>query len=103
MKDKKLNITHKTQYRLEGKSFDFYIPKYNLLIEYNGDYWHCNPNLYVETYFNKKKRMLAKDIWEYDKKKLQLSTKHGYNLEVIWESDYNKDPNIIFKILKKYE
>lgn len=91
------------QYIVKGKSYDFYIPKYNLLIEYNGDYWHCNPKKYDKNYFNKKKRLKASDIWEYDKNKVQLSKDNGYNLEVIWESEYKEDHNIIFKKINKYE
>jgi len=91
------------QFIIEKKSYDFYIPKYNLIIEYNGDYWHCNPIKYEPNYFNKKKRMYAKEIWEYDKYKLQLCEKYGYNLEVIWEKDFIENKNIINEILKKYE
>ncbi len=74
----------------------FYIPEYNLLIEYNGDYWHCNPAKYKENYFNTKKNKTASEIWEYDKNKLYLSKKEGYYCEVIWETDYKKNKNIIF-------
>lgn len=80
-----------------------YIPKFKLLIEYNGDYWHCNPKKYNENYFNKKKNKTAKEIWEYDNKKLYISKKLGYACEVIWESDYKKNKNIINKIIEKYE
>ena len=91
------------QFVLEGKSFDFYVPKYNLLIEYNGDYWYCNPELYDENYYHKKKRMKSIDIWEHDSKKIELSEKYGYNLEVVWERDYKTNPNIIFDKISKYE
>jgi G:T-mismatch repair DNA endonuclease (very short patch repair protein) len=46
--------------------------------------------------------MLAEDIWDYDKKKIDLIKNNGYNLEVVWENDYNKDPKLIYKIIKKY-
>lgn len=88
---------------IETKVFDIYIPKFKLLIEYNGDYWHCNPKKYDENYFNKKKNKTAKEIWEYDNKKLYISKKLGYACEVIWESDYKKNKNIINKIIEKYE
>lgn len=82
---------------------DIYIPSINLIIEYFGDYWHCNPIKYNENYFNKKKGQTAKEIWDYDDKKLELITNYGYNLEVIWESDYKKNKNLINQILTKYE
>ena len=90
-------------FRIDTKIFDIFIPKYNLLIEYNGDYWHCNPKKYKSNYFNHKKNKTASEIWEYDKNKLYLAEKHNYNCEVIWESDYKKNKYIIYKIIKKYE
>jgi hypothetical protein len=47
--------------------------------------------------------MKSVDIWEYDSKKVELSGKYGYNLEVVWEYDYKINPNIIFDKIKKYE
>jgi hypothetical protein len=47
--------------------------------------------------------MFAKDMWEYDKNKLDLAKNNDYNIEVIWESDYKKNNNIIFEIISKYE
>jgi hypothetical protein len=100
---KNRNIDCQPSFNLDGKIFDIYIPKYNLLIEYNGDYWHCNPEKYDENYYHKKKDKLAKEIWEYDKNKLYLAEKNDYTYEVIWELDYKKDPTIINKIINKYE
>ena len=98
-----LNIDCVASYRIESKIADIYIPKYNLLIEYNGNYWHCNPQKYDSDYFNTKKQKYAKEIWQYDQEKLDLFKKKGYLVEVIWESDYKKDNNILFNIIKKYD
>ncbi len=97
------NIVVKPNFLLEGKIFDLYIPKYNLLIEYNGDYWHCNPKKYNANYFNHKKNKTAKEIWDYDEKKLYLAKKNNYTCEVIWETDYKKNKNIILEIITKYD
>ena len=80
-----------------------YISKYNLIIEYNGTYWHCDPRKFSSDYFHKHKNITAKEVWELDRNKLYLTEKHNYNCEVIWEMDYKKDKNIINKILEKYE
>jgi hypothetical protein len=85
-----------------SKIYDLYIPKFNLIIEYNGDYWHCNPIKYGETFFHTKKNKTAKEIWDYDKNKLYLAKNNGYIIEVIWEHDYKKDKNIILQIIDKY-
>jgi hypothetical protein len=89
-------------FRVDTKICDFYLPKINLIIEYFGDYWHCNPKIYSNNYFNKKKNMYAQEIWEYDKHKLQLCEKYNYTLEVIWEDDFKCDNDIVNKIIEKY-
>jgi len=95
-------INCEPNFLLNGKIFDIFIPTLNLLIEYNGDYWHCNPNKYLSDYFNHKKNKTAKEIWEYDLNKLYLAKNNGYNCLVIWESDYKKNKNIILKLIKDY-
>lgn len=97
------NINCEPNYIINGKIFDIYIPQFNLLIEYNGDYWHCNPIKYGVEYFNKKKNKTAKEIWDYDKHKLDLAINNNYNCEIIWETDYKKNKNIIKDIIDKYE
>jgi hypothetical protein len=98
-----LNIEVINSFRVDSKVCDIYIPSLNLIIEYNGDYWHCNPNKYEADYFNQKKNEYAKDIWEYDSNKLELIRNYGYNLEVVWESDLKTDNDIILEIIHKYD
>jgi G:T-mismatch repair DNA endonuclease (very short patch repair protein) len=45
---------------------------------------------------------MAKEIWEYDAKKLYLAEEKGYNCEVVWETDYNKNKNTILELIKNY-
>lgn len=89
-------------FRIDSKVCDIYIPSYNLIIEYFGDYWHCNPKKYDENYFNQKKGLHAKEIWDYDNNKIDLIKNYGYNLEVIWESDFKNDNKLINQIIEKY-
>jgi hypothetical protein len=100
---KEHNIPSTQSYRVDTKICDIYIPSLNLIIEYFGDYWHCNPNKYNEDYFNQKKNMSAKEIWNYDKMKIDLIINYGYNLEVIWETELKSNNNKIITILKKYD
>lgn len=100
---KSLGIVFIPSYRVDSKICDIYIPSINLIIEYFGDYWHCNPNKYDENYFNQKKNMFAKEIWDYDKKKIDLLIKNGYNLEIIWEADLKYCNKKIITILNKYD
>jgi len=89
--------------RVETKIYDIFISSLNLVIEYNGDYWHCNPKKYKPDYFNQKKQKTAKELWEYDKNKIDLIREKGYNLEIVWESDLKMDHTLIYKLIKKYD
>ncbi len=62
------------------------------IVEFNGDFWHCNPSKYNEDYHHKIMKSSAKSIWEKDKNKIKLMTDKGYDVLVIWESDYRKYP-----------
>lgn len=61
------------------------------IIEFNGDYWHCNPKLYKEDFYNKVKQKTAKEIWEYDYNKIECAKRYNYKVLVIWELDYNQN------------
>jgi G:T-mismatch repair DNA endonuclease (very short patch repair protein) len=100
---KKLGYSVIHSFRIETKICDIFIPKLNLIIEFNGDYWHCNPKKYNADYYNQVKGKTAKELWEYDKNKIDLIRSYGYNLEVVWESDLNEDTTIINKLIKKYD
>jgi G:T-mismatch repair DNA endonuclease (very short patch repair protein) len=89
-------------YRVDSKICDMYIPSLNLIIEYFGDYWHCNPKKYESDFFNKKKGKFAWELWDYDKKKIDLIKSYGYNLEVVWEGDLKLNNKLINIILQKY-
>lgn len=89
-------------YRVDSKICDVYIPSLNLIIEYFGDYWHCNPKKYESDFFNKKKGKFAWELWDYDKKKIDLIKSYGYNLEVVWEGDLKLNNKLIEIIIKNY-
>lgn len=76
-------------------AFDFMIK--NKIIEFNGDYWHANPELYDENYFNKAKNKTAKEIWEYDKAKIECAKSYGFDVLIVWENDYNYNEDEVIK------
>jgi hypothetical protein len=89
-------------FKIKSKSYDMYLPEFNLIIEYNGNYWHSNPKKYNADYYNVKKSKYAKEIWEYDANKIYLAESDGYIIRTVWESDYKKDKNIVIKLIKEY-
>ena len=70
------------------RELDIYIPSKNLAIEFNGDYWHMNPRLYDESYYNSQSQCTAKEKWEYDKLKREECQSLGIKLIVVWEYDW---------------
>ena len=62
------------------------------IIEINGIFWHCKPELYESHYFHKIMKKTAKEIWEYDRIKKELAEKYGYKIFYIWEDDFHNDP-----------
>lgn len=76
---------------------DFLIPNKNIIIEVNGNYWHCNPEEYNSNYYNKKMKKFARDIWKEDSNRINNLSILGYNVNVIWEDEinYSKLLNII--------
>lgn len=78
--------------RLERFHYDFAFNK--KIIEFNGDYWHASPLKYYPTdivSLPKGKKIQAQDIWEKELKKINLAIEHGYEIKIIWESDFKKD------------
>lgn len=71
--------------------------KNNRMIEFFGDYWHCNPKKYNEDYFNKKMKKTAKEIWEHDKIRINHLKTLGFDVMIIWEHDYMKNHDNIIK------
>jgi hypothetical protein len=68
--------------------YDFVVPELNLCIEFNGDYWHCNPKKYESSYYHKQTGLLAEDIWKNDQVKREcILRERGFNTIIVWESD----------------
>ena len=69
-------------------SYDFCLKDKRKIIEFNGSYWHCDPNFYEENYYNSSIGMTAKEKWEFDKQKIETAKSYGYDVLVIWESEW---------------
>ncbi len=98
------NVT--SEFRIGRNPYDLYISELNLLLEFNGTYWHLDPRIYNADYYDKSKDRFAKDVWDYDFKKMQNAIQNGYNIEVIWQQDLencNDLHTFILSIIKKYE
>jgi len=75
--------------------YDLY--KGNKIIEYNGDYWHCNPNKFLKDYFNEQVGCTAEKIWKKDSYKIERAKELGYDVLVVWECDFKKNKQHLIK------
>lgn len=84
-----------TEYVIFGKKvfiYDFLCNNRKKIIEFNGDYWHCNPDKYNENYYHSHLKMLAKERWAYDELRKKITEENGYKILTIWESEWRKKP-----------
>ena len=90
----------KNQLRLQESKTDIYFFDFcynNKIIEFNGDFWHYNPKRYkADDYFDIIGKS-ASEKWKFDAKKIDSAKKHGYDILVIWESDYLEDRKSVIK------
>ena len=76
----------------EKKKFYLYDMRLNnKIIEYNGDFWHANPNLYDQSFTCPYTNRTFDEIHERDNDKVNTAIRNGYVVLVVWESDYNLD------------
>lgn len=68
------------------RSVDIYIPSLKKVVEFYGDYWHCNPKKFHPDYYNNQVHMSAKEIWERDEYRVDNLKKKGYRVEIVWEN-----------------
>ena len=68
----------------------------NKIIEFNGDFWHANPNKYdADDYI--RDGVLAKDIWEKDAIKKRVAEAEDFEIFVVWENEFRKHPDETIK------
>jgi len=103
--------THNSEFKLnkcnsEGGIwlYDFTDVKNKKIIEYHGDMFHGNPKKYLpEDYPHPfRKSLTAQEMWDKDKRKLVAANKSGFEVLVIWDSEYrwgNKE-KVINKCIK---
>jgi len=80
---------------------DFLIKEINLIIEFNGTYWHCDPRFYQKDYYNKKKKLKAEQIWCYDNERKTFLEELGYKVIVVWEHDYKTSCEQTLNIIRE--
>lgn len=91
----KLNIEFEQEKILAFWSFDFYLPKYNIYVEIDGDYWHSNPKFYPNGPISKTQ------IKNSSRHKAKTSFCQNKNINLIrfWENDIKNNIKDVEEIL----
>jgi hypothetical protein len=84
-----------------GRSYfyDYVDVNFKKCIEFNGDVFHGNPNMFKENdtpnpYLN----ISCNEIWKYDNEKINhLKKTRDIDTLVVWESDYKKNKEEVLK------
>jgi very-short-patch-repair endonuclease len=77
---------HKTMF------VDFYCASTKKIIEFAGDYWHGNPQIYDSTFFNKQANTTAGDLYTKTLERINLLEHlHGCKVLLIWENNYKRN------------
>ena len=92
-----LNINYEFQHEFQKRLFDFKIKDKNILIEVDGDFYHCNPNTKHSEVLYETQSLTKKN----DNYKNTLCQNHGMILLRYWEKDINERPEWIISELKK--
>lgn len=72
------------------------------IIEYNGDYWHCNPKITESTAVIKQNGMSAQEIWDRDRAKHNTAKNRGFDVYVVWESEFMSDPTTVIDNIEEW-
>ena len=72
-----------------------------IIVEYFGDYYHCNPQKYKnpDVYMSAIKRTVGEQQLR-DQRRLDCFYKKGYRVIIIWESEFIKNPQLQIEKIK---
>ena len=95
----KLGVEYIWQYEAKdiGRFFDFFIPKSNAIIEFDGSYYHSDPRVVDENNLSP----MQKHNKRVDEYKNKWALMHGIPIYRIWEKDVNDNPEKVMKFLKE--
>jgi len=95
-----MNVAFVPQVTIDKYTVDFLVNK-KYIVECYGDYWHCNPEQYTSSYFNKGKKKTAGEIWERDNQRKEYFEKQGYKFLSLWETEIKNNPKIVRSKIKR--
>lgn len=102
--------TKNNEWFIRGKNqlyyLDYFIKELNICIEFNGNAWHGNPNMFKpgDHCHPIYRDVTAKDLQNKDKKRIEELKQLGITTYTIWEADFNPEKfdaiKYIYNVLK---
>jgi very-short-patch-repair endonuclease len=89
-----LQISYTFQKTISNLNYDFLINGTNILIEVDGNWYHCNQNLNIRPTYE-----IQKHTIEHDLLKNKVALDNNYKLLRFWEHDINNNPMMVVKQL----
>jgi hypothetical protein len=74
-----------TNYKADG-----YHPVSNTIYEFNGNFWHGNPNIYKPDMINTVTKTTMNELYRKTIEKKEICISLGYNWVEIWEDEWDK-------------
>lgn len=91
-----MGLKSEFQYVYKHRLFDFCLLDFNILIEVDGDFYHCHPEKYPEPVYEVQKITLKNDNY-----KNQICKESNIPLFRYWEKDINERPEWVITDLKE--
>jgi very-short-patch-repair endonuclease len=85
-----LSLRHIRQHMVCGKfCVDAYLPDHNVVVQFDGDYWHGNPAKYSDLDARQQKRV------QYDRSQDAFMLANGIRVFRFWHSELHNDSDAI--------
>jgi G:T-mismatch repair DNA endonuclease (very short patch repair protein) len=104
-----INIQHmgnsNQEYKIKNTKWkaDGYCKETNTIFEYHGSFWHGDPKIYKPDDMNNVSKRTMGTLYKRTINREQKIKELGYNLEVMWESDWNNINKSISILQKKFK
>lgn len=93
-----MGINYISEYECRFYLIDHYLTDFNLMIEVQGDFWHCSPLLSKKSNTNGIKGNIVKD----KRKHTFIKNKYGIEVLYLWETDVNENLKLCKELIKLY-
>ena len=82
---------------------DGYSKTKNLILEYHGDMWHGNPEIYNQEDINPVTKITYGELYQKTLEKQRFCEENGYNYISIWESEWFRFKNSIIHLQRIFK